>query len=236
MSDPSVAGGVRTAAGAAALVLAVSSHGDALVLALLLVVAAWRAAALPVLPALVAVSWRWGSTSLGAWAGAQAVLGPAGVVGPPRAAAACWLAATTVVLTAPAEVGGMGAPWRRTGAPNLGGWVMAGTMGAVGACIVAGPALGGAVWVRVAATAVGVAIAVVVGWARARRPVVRRVSEGLGAVAGLGALAVASIDAPAWSGTVDADAIVAGALIAAAVAGLVVVAGRTVAALRVRPA
>ena len=236
MTDSSVAGVVRAAATAAALVLAVLSRGDALVLALLLVLAAWRLTAIAVLPALVAVSWRWGSTSLEAWAGAQAVLGPAGVVGPARAAAACWLAATAVVLAAPTEVGGMGARWRRIDAPNLRRWGIALTTGSVSAAVVAGPALGGAVWARVLVTAAGTLLAAGVGWARARRPFVRRVGDVLGVVTGLGALILASVDAPAWSGTVDGGALVGGALVAAAVAALVVVASQALGALRLHRA
>lgn len=233
MTDSSVAGVVRAAATAAALVLAALSRGDALVLGVLLVVAAWRLTALAVLPALVAVSWRWGSTSLDAWAGAQAVLGPAGVVGPARAAAACWLAATAVVLATPTgDVTGKGARWGHTGAPNLGAWATAVTTGSASAAVVAGPALGGAVWARVLAAAAGTLLAVAVSWARARRPFLRRVGDVLGVVTGLGAVVLASVDAPAWSGTVDGDALVAGALVAAAVVALVLVASQAVGALR----
>ena len=101
---------VRSAAAVAALVLAILSRGDALVLGALLVVVAWHLPALAVIPALLAASWRWGSTSLDALAGAQAVLGPAGFVGPTAAAAGSWLAAVANVLSPPPEGGGMGVP------------------------------------------------------------------------------------------------------------------------------
>lgn len=78
---------IRLGAAAAALLLAVLSRGDVLVLAAMLALLTWRP--LPVValvPALVAGGWRWGSTSLEAISGAQAVLGPAGTVGPTAAA------------------------------------------------------------------------------------------------------------------------------------------------------
>lgn len=127
---------LRAAAAVAALVLAVLSRGDALVLAALLVVAAGRAPALAVVPALAASSWRWGSTSLEALAGGQAVLGPAGWVEPPSAAASAWLAALAIVLAMPrrptssgTDVGGMGGPAGATRAPKVG---LAGRLAAVG--------------------------------------------------------------------------------------------------------
>jgi len=135
-----------------------------------------------------------------------------------------------------AGVGGTGAPWGRMGAPNLGRFTTAVTTGAASAAVVAGPALGGAVWTRVVATVAGALLAVAVGWVRARRPFVRRVSDVLGVVTGLGALVLASGDAPAWSGTVDGDAAAAGALVAAAVAAVVVVASHAVGALRLHRA
>jgi hypothetical protein len=81
--------------------LAVLSRGDALVVATLLALAAWRPLPVAALgAALVASSWRWGSTSLEALAGAQAVLGPAGWVGPTAAALSSWLAGVAVLLGA----------------------------------------------------------------------------------------------------------------------------------------
>lgn len=260
MTGRSVPGVASAAATAAVLVLALLSRGDALVLAVLLVIAARRLTALAVLPGLVAVSWRWGSSSLDAWAGAQAVLGPAGVVGPARAAAACWLAGAAVVLATPDGDGGMGAGWGgrvtpnqeagdpaeadgppaarqgHTGVRHLGAVGTAMATGAACAVVVAGPALGGEVWIRVVATVVGALAAAGIRWVRGRRPSVRRVGDVLIVAAGLGALALASTDAPAWSGTIDADAAMAGVLVAAAVAAVVAVAAHTVAALRLRRA
>jgi hypothetical protein len=86
-------------------VLLVGSIGDGAVVVLLLALAAADVA--PVVVALlVAVTTvlRFGSSSLDAVAGAQAVLGAGGVVGPARAAAATWLAAGALVLAAPGGV------------------------------------------------------------------------------------------------------------------------------------
>ena len=65
-----------------------------------MIVAATRAGAVAILSACAAVLVRWGSPSLGAVAGAQAVLGPAVVVGSATAAASTWLASLAVALTA----------------------------------------------------------------------------------------------------------------------------------------
>lgn len=48
--------------------------------------------------ATAAVALRWGTTSLDAIGGAQTVLGSAGVVGPPLAAASMWCAAAALIL------------------------------------------------------------------------------------------------------------------------------------------
>ena len=248
---------LRTAAAAAALVLAVTSRGDALGLAVLLAVVAWRpVAAAAVGLALVATSWRWGSTSLEAIAGAQTVLGPAGVVEPTSAAAASWLAAGAIVLAAAPhglQVGGTSARQPRVdasnlgtasgdrhvgvrserpgraGAPNLLGSLAsvlrAGASGAAAAVVVAGPAPGGDVWVRVLAGVVGAALASGVGALRGRDGRLPWMADGLALVAGLGALVAVAPEAPTWSGTVDAEAVGYGAATAIAVSVLVVAAG-----------
>lgn len=216
-----IAAGVplRTAASVAALVLAVLSRGDVVVLAALLALAAWHLPAVgAVVPALLASAWRWGSTSLDALAGAQAVLGPAGWTGPAAAAASAWLAAVAVVL---AVSGRLPRP------PSL---VLAVATGATAAVVVAGPAPGGAVWVRVLATVVATGLALVVAaW---RTPQRGAVIDGIAIVAGLGALALAGLDAPALSGTFDGAALRTGAALAVAVVALAAVGERTVTAMR----
>jgi len=210
--------GLRAAATAAALLLAALSRGDALVLAALLALAAWRPLpAAAIVTALAATAWRWSSAALEDIAGAQAVLGPAGVVEPPSAAAAAWLGAIAVLLATPdlplaleAEPGGRvarGAIW----------WLPVLAHAATAAVIVAGPSVGGEVWTRLVAVAVGC------GLVAARRrwvPSSRRgLVEGAAAGAGVVSLLLVGLDAPALDGVVDAGTTVEGVVIALA-AGL----------------
>ena len=222
---------LRTAAAAAALVLAVLSRGDVLVLAALLVIAAWRPWALAVVPAMLASAWRWGSTSLDALAGAQAVLGPAGFVGPAAAAAASWLAAAAVLASVPAaRVGGMDVPNRDADAPNLVLGPLA--VGAAAAAIVAGPAAGGELWIRLVATVVAAAAALAIARLRASRPRAGRAIDVVGVVAAGGALGAVIPNAPGWAGTFERHALTQGIVLAVAAATLITVWGLTRAAMR----
>lgn len=96
--------------------------------------------------AVLSSALRWGVMSLEGIAGAQSVLGPAGVVGPELAAASAWCAAAALILVTPRD-------WR------------AAAFGLAAAITVAGPAAGtgGDVAVRVVASVAGVGIAVAVG-------------------------------------------------------------------------
>lgn len=238
---------VRTGAAVAALVLAGLSRGDALVLAALLAVTAWRLTALALIPALIASSWRWGSTSLDALAGAQAVLGPAGIVGPATAASASWLAAIAILLSVPAHVGGMrdrnwapgapdvpsgwlssfvggnGVPGRAPGAPNP--LISSVAVGAAAAAVVAGPGPGGDLWVRVVATVVVSALALTIARWRAGRPGLSRAIVVVAVATAVGALVAVIPNAPGWSGTIDAQALGQGAILTVAV-GVLVTVGR----------
>jgi hypothetical protein len=218
---------LRTGAAAAALVLAVLSRGDALVLAALLVTAAWRVPALAVVPALVSSSWRWGSTSLDALAGAQDVLGPAGSVGPGRAATAAWLAAAALVLSAPAAASRAGA--RPSGVTQL----TAAAFAVAAADVVAGPTFDGAWWARAVATAVAIGLALSVTRLRSRlgQPV-----DALAIVAALVALLAAAGDAPSWAGTIDSGAMRTAAVLAAAVVAATFAGGWVIAAMGNRDA
>lgn len=199
----------RLAAAAAALVLALTSRGDVVVLAAALAVATWRPlAALSVAAVLTSVAWRWGSTALEDVAGAQAVLGPAGWVGPTLAAAGSWLAAAALVLLAPAL-------------PRPAGWVV---VGAAAAVVVAGPGPG-EVWVRAVATVVATLAAGLVAQLRAGR----RWAEPLALAAGFGALALTAPDAPSLADAPSAAALGEGLAIAVAVAAAVAVATGTAA-------
>jgi hypothetical protein len=149
---------LRLALGAGALVVAVASRGDVYVLAVLLGFAAGRRrAGLAVALALVASSVRWGSPSLGAIAGAQAVLGPAGWTGSAAAVGSAWFAAAALVLAAaPID---RGWPWRMASVAPF---------GLAAADVVAGPGPGGAIAVRVLASAIACAAAAALPDRRAR--------------------------------------------------------------------
>jgi hypothetical protein len=183
---------LRTWAAVAALVLAVSSRGDVAVLAVLLVLVRPRpATVVAVVGALVAEGWRWGATSLDAIAGAQAVLGPGGWTGTGASAASAWAATAAVLLVLP----------RRRLDPAAHAAV-----GATVALLVAGPGPGGDLWIRalagVLAAAASYGLATAVGGhggAHAhRRPTLGRAASLVGALAGVGAVILASVDAPRW--------------------------------------
>ena len=210
--------GLRAAALTAALLLAALSRGDALVLAALLSLAAWRPLpAVAVVTALAATAWRWASAALEDIAGAQAVLGPAGLVDPPTAAVAAWLGALAVLLATPDlltepedDPGPRPARWGLRWVPVL-------AHAATAAVIVAGPSVGGDVWARLVAVAVGVGVV-----AAARRwvpPSRRTVVEWVAAAAGVVSLGLVGVDAPALEDVVDASAATEGVAIALA-AGL----------------
>ncbi|HEX4866531.1 MAG TPA: hypothetical protein VFV32_02790 [Acidimicrobiales bacterium] len=234
---------VRLAAASAALVLALTSQGDALVLGLLLAVTAWRPlAALAIGLALGAVSWRWGSTALEAWAGGQAVLGPAGWLEPARTAAGAWLAAGALVLVAPVP------GWRTVVSDLAGGHRVATVeparrsaaatavtvaLGLAAADVVAGPALGDRWWIRVLGAVLGPLAAL------AARSLRRRVGGRLDVVAlaaAAGALVAVTGEAPAWSGSFDGAAAGQGLVVALAVSVLSATAVAALAAMGLRRA
>jgi hypothetical protein len=162
---------VALGAGAGAIVITVTATGDVLLLGVLLGLAALDAVvgAGAVLVGLAALG-RWGSTSLAAVAGAQAVLGPAGWTGSATAVLSSWSGALALLLLAPPRL-----------VPVL-------AFGLAAAELVAGPAvgtgsLGGPLALRVAASAAAVAVA----WACAHR-----VPRGLALRAGL-VLAAAAV-------------------------------------------
>lgn len=93
---------LRLGATVGALAVALLSSGDVFLLALLLgVAAADVAAGAAAALAGVAVLARWGSSSLAALAGAQAVLGPGGAVAPALLAGSSWAAAGALAVAAP---------------------------------------------------------------------------------------------------------------------------------------
>jgi len=150
---------IRSALLVAALVLAVSSRGDVFVLALVLSLGVGRrASAFAASVALISVMVRWGSPSLAAIAGAQAVLGPAGWTGSRAAVASAWLAAIAVI----------GATRRGPRLLSLASGVSVAPFAVAAADVVAGPSIGGEIGWRVVATIVAFAVALIVSrWRRA---------------------------------------------------------------------
>jgi hypothetical protein len=160
----------RAALLAAALALAVTSRGDVVVLALLLGFGAGRrVSGLASAAALAAALVRWGSPALGAIAGAQAVLGPAGWTGSSAAVASAWLGALALVLAAVSLDRASTAVTALSVAP----FAIAATD------VVVGPAAGGALGLRVLASVVVLGVTTVL----ARRRSMPTLALGSGALA-----------------------------------------------------
>lgn len=217
---------MRLAAVVAAVLLAVLSRGDVFSLAAVLAVAAWRpASAVALAAALGATAWRFASTSLEAVAGVQAVLGAAGALGPTRGAVASWLAAVVIIFATPP-------PAREQGRPGAIGaaWFLdllaPVAFGASTALVVAGPAPGGELWVRVVAGIVATVLAFFLC-----RLVPPRWRDAIAVAAGVASLAVVAGVAPAWSGAFDRPALEQGAALSVAAGALCVAASGSVAAL-----
>lgn len=101
-APPSPLGHLRLAVLVAAGAVVLTSTGDVVLLAVLLgLVARDLVAGATALLVAASVVARWGTTSLAALAGGQAVLGAAITVGPTEAAASGALAAVALVLAAP---------------------------------------------------------------------------------------------------------------------------------------
>lgn len=172
---------VGLAAAGAATALALSSTGSMLVAAVLLGVSTRsRWSTLAAVLATAAVSVRFSTAVFDDVAGIQSVLGAAGTVGPPVAAASAWFGAVAVLL---AVRSGAGSGVVRH-APAIAG-------GALAAAIVAGPGPGGELAVRVVATIVAIAIGVVLARTDDHDRMVRLRTVGA-VVAGLGSVALAS--------------------------------------------
>lgn len=160
---------IRLAAGAGAGILLLTSSGHPLVVAVLLgMVAANATAGLTSALAGIAAALRWGTGSLSASAGAQAVLGPAADVGPALAAGGSVAGAVGVVLVSP------------------GGWAAI-PFGLAAGLLVAGPSAitAGDAAIRFGAAGACIALA----WASGRL-LPRRIALPLGLVAGLASVAL----------------------------------------------
>ena len=139
---------------------------------------------------------RWGTTSLDAVAGAQSVLGPGGLVGPPNAAASAWFAAAALVLASPwvdGDDGSVSGEHPRLVAPSA--LALALATGPAAAVMVAGPHFATDLPVRLAATLLGVVLAT--GVASFRWP---QVTTAVALAAGVIAAALAAMAATARVG------------------------------------
>jgi hypothetical protein len=152
--------------------VAAGSSGDTLLLGVLLGLAAGRVAAgVAAVLALSSVLIRWGSPSLEALAGAQAVLGPAGTVGTTAAAASAWCAASALVLAAPRPDARL--PWRI---------VAVAPFGIAAAAVVLGAGPGGLLWLRVVASVGAVVLALTITLLPRRLTVAAALGAGAAAV------------------------------------------------------
>jgi hypothetical protein len=214
--------GLRLGLAAAALVLAVASRGDAFVLLALAAALSTRPTAVAALAlAAVGSSWRWGASALVAWSSDQAVLGPAGFVGPTSAAAASWLAAVAVLLAVAHPAAGV---LRRDARPfTVLDQAQSLVAGVVAGLIVAGPGPGGNLPARVGVAVAASALAVALNAARAAWRRVDGVAAVAAIVAGAGSVAAAAVDAPAWDGTVAAGPIRDAVVLTVAATGVVAV-------------
>jgi hypothetical protein len=166
----------RLVAAGGALTLALSSRGDALVLAAALaVVAARPERVVGVVGALLGSLLRWGTTALGAVAGAQAVLGPAAWTGGGAVVGSALLGAIALLAATPNAFALRG-----------GQLLAAAPFGASAALVALGPGPGGALVLRVVAVVGGTALASLVGQARDRRTA-SRVLDVVAVVAGVAA-------------------------------------------------
>ncbi len=163
-------GAVRGVAAAAVTLLALWPGGEAVAVAVLAAVVVGAAPAVAAVAlALAAAAIRWGSTDLAAFAGAQAVLGPAGLTGAPLAAAAMWCAAGALVLATPGGAPPSGRRLGRLPLPSGHALAVAAPPGVLAALLVWGPGGLGGVPERVVATGLAVAAALLVGRAGAPR-------------------------------------------------------------------
>ena len=148
----------QVAAAGAAIALAISSRGDALLLVIVLgLLAADSARAVGVAGALVGSMLRWGTTSLGAIAGAQAVLGPAGWTGSGIAVASAWVGAAALVVATPVSP-----------PTHVGLLAAAAPFGLAAGLVVVGPGPGGALPLRVIVALALITLAAVVSAVRDR--------------------------------------------------------------------
>lgn len=135
--------------------------------------------ALAVVLAAAALWMRWDTPALAAVAGAQAVLGPAGLVQPAAGAASAWFGATALALASSGLVDNPDDGSKRRGAALATSLAL----GPAIAVVLAGPSLAGGPLLRILATLAGVGLA----FGAAALPWRRAVA---GTAVGAGAMAV----------------------------------------------
>lgn len=184
----------RAGVAAAAIALSVTSRGAALLLVAVLVVLASRPLRMIGVAGAVAASClRWGTTSLGPIAGAQAVLGPAGWTGGATAVTSAWAGALALICAVPGRPPpsptGVGAI-RRVELPA--GMFFAAPFGFSAGLVLAGPGPGGELAVRAAAALIATTLAVLVALARHSGLFDRR-ADLVAACAGMAAAALGAL-------------------------------------------
>lgn len=168
--------------------MAATMSGDALAAGVLLGLAAAdvTAGAMGVLVG-IAIVGRWGSTSLAALAGGQAVVGAAGWSGPVGMVVSSWTGAVAIVAACPRRRPASTATSQGSSAVAVAGTLACGIFAAA---LVAGPAVGGetgpVVALRIGASAAGVVAAMLVV-----RACPRRVARVVGLIAAASAAALA---------------------------------------------
>jgi hypothetical protein len=174
---------VRLGAALLAALLLLTATGDAYVPAALLLLAAGPQPGLLAVLAVLASRLRWGSSDLDAIGGAQAVLGPAILVGPAAGAASAVLATIAVVLVATRS----GERW-----PDV---AAAAGLGVLAATLAAGPQVAGGAGaaVRFGAAVVGVVAAIGVATISAGSTARRRRHAWASGGAALAAVALAAL-------------------------------------------
>ncbi len=226
-------GVVRLAAGAGALVMALTSSGDALVVAVLLGLAAWDPAPALVAVAAGAIVWlRIGAASLDALAGTQAAVGAAVATGPVLAAVASGGAALALLAWGAAGRDDAGTATGSVAAVAGALAVAASAAMAVAVAAGPGPRTAGVVLARLGLTLVMVAAATAL---KGRMPGgrVRRSARAGAVLAGALSVALAGAALPgrwAWppAGVLAAGPTLTGAARAMAGAALAVVVAWTI--------
>lgn len=186
---------LRLIAATSAVVLALSSKGDITILVTLLAfVSHERKSTLGILAVGASVVFRYGTSSLEALAGAQSVLGPAGLVGPTGLALSAWLGSLCLLCagfglgTTPLRGDGVEASQAQGLPPSL----VALALGASASVLTVGPSISRGLLLRAVSTAVGTSLTFVVA-SRIANERSRRWASWASLVLGLACLVLVSL-------------------------------------------